>query len=153
MFNCAEIGGGICYRYLLATIDKVQVIPKAPLVENIKTSGFYNGSITGLVKNHPWMEWGNKNSITIEFSDKVNAIGLVHQSAVGGNRWTSYVSLQYSDDGVNYETLGEQGYSSGTTNVLTNIWNSKGKHKYWKMILNSYVSNWQGYMFDLIVKL
>lgn len=52
MFNSKtrKFGGGICYRYLLATIDKVQVIPKATLVENIKNSGFYNGSITGLVK-------------------------------------------------------------------------------------------------------
>lgn len=157
MGNCLIVrrgnSGGICYRYLLATIDKQEVIPNAPKIEKITASGFYNGNLSKVVKGFG-VEWGKNNTITIQFEKPINAIGITSQAWNSAyDRWTKFIELLYSDDGINYTSIGVKAFNSADYNTIYSIFESKGSHKYWKMYLESYNSNWQGYVFDLIVKL
>ena len=122
-------------------------------MKNITASGFYDGNLSKLVKGFE-VEWGRYNYLTIQFEKPINAIGITSQASKGNSdRWTKYVELAYSDDGSNYKSIGIKGFNSANYDMIYSIFDSKGSHKYWRIYLESYNSNWQGNVLDLIVKL
>lgn len=147
------LAGGRCTRFLMATIDKQVVIPNAPALVNATSTGFYNGDIQKVVKGF-YVEWANTNKITVEFDNPIKAVGVTSKGASdSGDRWTKSVELQYSDDGVNYTSIGKETFDRASSILRNTIFNSQGKHKYWQIILQSYNSSWQGSVCDLIVDL
>lgn len=157
MGNCLIVrksgGGGICYRYLLATLDKQEVIPNAPKLVNIWSTPFVDGTIGKVTKGY-YVEWAYTCKIKAEFDEPVKAVGVTSKATPDtGDRWTKSVELQYSDDGETYTSIGKETFDRESSILRNTIFNSQGKHKYWQIILQSNNSNWKGSVCDLIVKL
>ena len=147
------LSGGRCTRFLLATLDKQEVIPNAPKLVNIQSTPFYNGTIGKVTKGY-YVEWAYTCKIKAEFDEPVKAVGVTSKvESDSGDRWTKSVELQYSDDGENYTSIGKETFDRASSILRNTIFNSQGKHKYWQIILQSYNSNWQGSLCDLIVDL
>ena len=157
-YGQVNVGGkglaeGISTRFLLATLDKQEVIPNAPKLVNIWSTPFQDGTIGKVTKGY-YVEWAHTCRIKAEFDEPIKAIGVTSKATENtGDRWTKSVELQYSDDGENYTSIGKETFERESSILRNTIFNSQGKHKYWQNILQSYNSNWKGSVCDLIVDL
>ena len=103
------------------------------------TSSFYSGSVWyPLTQILDQKETANSFTYTFTFTEPQEIIGFSFWWGGGtSDRWLKGYTLSFSDDGTTYTVLGENSALTSIQTMQDFEHTSAGKHKYWKLYLNS----------------